>query len=93
MLLIPCPWCGRRDESEFKYGGEAHITRPKDPQALSDAAWADYVFMRANPSGRFLERWVHSAGCRRWFNVVRDTTSNAILGSYKMGEAPPEAEG
>ena len=93
MLLIPCPWCGPRDESEFKYGGEAHITRPQDPQALSDAAWADYVFMRANPKGRFLERWVHSAGCRRWFNVVRDTTSNAIHGSYKIGEAPPEAGG
>ena len=44
MLLIPCPWCGPRDEIEFKYGGEAHIARPLDPAALSDAEWADEVF-------------------------------------------------
>ncbi|MGZ8625813.1 MAG: sarcosine oxidase subunit delta, partial [Actinomycetota bacterium] len=24
MLLIPCPWCGPRDEVEFRYGGQAH---------------------------------------------------------------------
>jgi hypothetical protein len=24
MLLIPCPWCGPRDASEFTCGGEAH---------------------------------------------------------------------
>lgn len=86
MLLIPCPWCGPRDESEFKYGGEAHIQRPLQPDALDDAAWGDYVFMRDNPAGVFRERWVHSAGCRRWFNVARDTLTNAILASYKMSE-------
>lgn len=89
MLLIPCPWCGPRDETEFKYGGEAHITRPADPDALSDAEWADYLFMRANPKGLHRERWVHGAGCRRWFNVARDTVTNEIFASYKMGETPP----
>lgn len=89
MLLIPCPWCGNRDESEFKYGGEAHITRPADPDALSDAEWADYLFLRKNTKGPFLERWVHAAGCRRWFNVARDTVSNRIHRSYKIGEQPP----
>ena len=29
-MLIPCPWCGNRDESEFSYGGEAHLERPQD---------------------------------------------------------------
>ena len=52
MLQIDCPWCGPRDESEFAYGGEAHIKRPANPDALSDAEWADYLFMRANPRGR-----------------------------------------
>jgi len=28
MLRIECPWCGLRDEPEFTYGGESHITRP-----------------------------------------------------------------
>ena len=51
MLLIPCPWCGERDETEFRCGGEAHIARPQQPAALSDDQWADYLFMRSNPRG------------------------------------------
>ena len=93
MLLISCPWCGERDESEFSYGGEAHIARPENPDALSDAEWADYLFMRKNPKGRHMERWVHAHGCRRWFNVVRDTVTHKIAGSYKMGETPPDEGG
>ena len=90
MLLIPCPWCGPRDASEFHYGGEAHIIRPTAPEALSDADWADYLFMRTNTKGVFLERWVHSQGCRRWFNAARDTVSDRILAIYGMDEAPPK---
>ena len=92
MLLIKCPWCGARDETEFHCGGEAHIVRPEQPDQLDDAAWADYLFMRGNPKGRYAERWVHSAGCRRWFNVIRGTTSHRILAVYKPGEKPPNLE-
>ena len=49
MLLIDCPYCGTRDQSEFSYGGEAHIVRPLKPDSLSDEEWADYLFMRTNP--------------------------------------------
>ncbi|MGE5094790.1 MAG: sarcosine oxidase subunit delta, partial [Betaproteobacteria bacterium] len=28
MLLIPCPWCGPREEIEFSYGGQAHVAYP-----------------------------------------------------------------
>jgi heterotetrameric sarcosine oxidase delta subunit len=76
MLLIECPWCGPRDEVEFRYGGQAGVAYPNDPEALDDAAWAAFVFFRDNPKGPFAERWVHSAGCRRWFNVVRDTLTH-----------------
>lgn len=89
MLLIPCPWCGERDETEFAYGGEAHIARPKSPESLTDAAWADYLYMRKNPKGPHFERWFHANGCRRWFNVARNTATNRITGSYRMGEPPP----
>lgn len=89
MLIIHCPWCGPRSQTEFAYGGEAHIARPLNPETLSDAEWADYVFMRKNPKGRHLEQWGHAMGCRRWFNVERDTATYAIKGSYKMGEEPP----
>ncbi|MGQ5635966.1 MULTISPECIES: sarcosine oxidase subunit alpha family protein [unclassified Streptomyces] len=90
MLLIPCPWCGPRDEAEFHYGGQAHVPYPEDPAALTDEEWARYLFFRDNPKGPFAERWSHAAGCRRWFNAVRDTSTNEILAVYKVGEPRPE---
>ena len=48
MFLINCPYCGERDQQEFKAGGEAHIERPKQPTELSDDEWAEYLFMRKN---------------------------------------------
>ncbi|WP_290649513.1 sarcosine oxidase subunit delta [Aquisalimonas sp.] len=92
MLLIPCPWCGPRDESEFSYGGEAHIARPREPESLSDAEWADYQFMRTNPCGWHREQWLHAHGCRRWFNVERNTATYAIRAAYRLDEAPPHRE-
>lgn len=89
MLLIKCPWCGQRDESEFSYAGEAHIARPLDTENLSDEAWADYLFMRKNTKGLHREQWLHAAGCRRYFNLERDTVTYRISGSYKIGEQPP----
>lgn len=91
MLLIACPWCGPRDESEFSCGGEAHIVRPKRPDRLDDVQWADYLFMRQNPKGPHREIWMHAHGCRRWFNVARDTVSHEILAVYRIGEKPPAA--
>lgn len=79
MLLIQCPWCGARDEAEFSYGGEADIARPQQPEAVSDEAWGDYLFMRKNPMGPLREQWVHSHGCGRWFVVERDTRNYEIL--------------
>ncbi|SDF89430.1 sarcosine oxidase subunit delta [Limimonas halophila] len=92
MLLIPCPYCGERSENEFGYGGEAHKVRPENPEQLSDADWNDYVFLQKNTKGTYYERWVHSHGCRRWFNVARDTLTNEVLAVYPMGEQPPEVE-
>ncbi|HUQ78203.1 MAG TPA: sarcosine oxidase subunit delta [Patescibacteria group bacterium] len=79
MLLITCPHCGPRDETEFRYGGQAGVAYPRDPDALDDDAWARYVFFRDNPNGAFAERWVHAAGCRRWFDAVRDTVTHRFL--------------
>jgi sarcosine oxidase subunit delta len=85
MQLIECPWCGGREEVEFHYGGQAHIAYPTDPAALTDEQWAQYVFFRDNPKGAFNERWVHSAGCRRWFNATRDTATHRLLAVYRPG--------
>ena len=78
MLLIRCPWCGDRNETEFQYGGQAHVRHPEDPHALDDQQWGRYLFVRDNPRGQFAERWSHSAGCRRWFNIRRDTATNEM---------------
>jgi heterotetrameric sarcosine oxidase delta subunit len=79
VLLIPCPWCGERDEIEFSYGGQGGVPYPADPAALSDEEWAGFLFVRDNPKGRFAERWVHTQGCRRWFELVRDTFTHEIV--------------
>ena len=76
-----------RPEAEFRHAGEAHIARPVG--AVTDAAWADFLYHRANPRGVIAERWRHLHGCGRFFNVLRDTVSDRILGSYKPGEARP----
>ena len=93
MLVITCPHCGPREESEFSCGGEAHIARPLAENSLTDAEFADYLFLRDNPKGVFLERWRHAAGCRRWFNVVRDTVTHEIIEVYAMGSLPASKAG
>ncbi len=86
MLLIECPWCGERDESEFSYAGEAHIARPLETEKLSDRQWADYLFMRKNAKGLHREQWLHAAGCRRYFNAERDTVSYRITATFADSE-------
>lgn len=89
MLLLDCPWCGPREETEFRYGGQAHVAYPAEPSALSDVEWAGYLFLRDNPKGLFAERWCHTIACRRWFNVVRHTVTNEIVAVYRPGEPCP----
>ncbi|MGH8249408.1 MAG: sarcosine oxidase subunit delta [Steroidobacteraceae bacterium] len=85
MLLIDCPYCGKRPELEFAYGGQAHIARPAE---LSDQQWADYLYLRSNPRGPHAERWRHVHGCGRFFNAVRDTTTDQFSVTYRIGERP-----
>lgn len=90
MLLIECPYCGPRAEIEFHCGGEGHIARPGPHDEVTDEAWADYLFYRANPKAEHRERWLHSAGCGRWFNVARDTVTHKVAAIYLMGDQRPE---
>jgi sarcosine oxidase, subunit delta len=89
MLLIHCPYCGERPESEFAYGGEAHIARPTDPSSLSDDEWAAFLYMRSNTKGVHAERWRHARGCNRFFNALRDTTTDRFLAFYRTGTPRP----
>ena len=77
MLLIPCPWCGPRNQIEFTYGGDATVRRPA-PEA-PEAEWMRYVYVRDNPCGPHDELWLHSAGCRRGsrFGATRARTRSS----------------
>jgi heterotetrameric sarcosine oxidase delta subunit len=85
MMLISCPYCGPRDVTEFSYGGDADVRQPIG--AATDADWSAYVYLRDNPRGPHDELWQHSAGCRRWIRVTRDTLTHDVLGS-----APAKAQ-
>lgn len=87
MMLIECPWCGPRPESEFHCGGTSHIQRPA--LDCSDAEWGDYLFGRANPCGVHAERWRHTYGCSQWFNLARDTRTHTVLAVYGMCDPMP----
>jgi sarcosine oxidase subunit delta len=90
MLLIPCPYCGPRPELEFRYGGEAHVVRAEVPSEVDVDAWGDFLYVRRNARGPHAERWRHIHGCGRFFNAVRDTTTDFFLASYKAGEKRPD---
>ncbi len=87
MLRICCPHCGLRDEVEFSFGGPSHMTRPG--AEVTDQVWADYLYNRDNPKGLHHERWCHTCGCGRWFNVARHTVTHEIHAVYLMGESRP----
>jgi len=89
MLLIRCPYCEMdRPEPEFRYGGQAHLTRPAT--SAGEEEWAAFLFLRANDKGAHAERWRHAAGCGNLFNCVRDTVSDKISVTYKAGQTQPD---
>ena len=70
MLLIPCPWCGPRDEVEFHYGGQAHVAYPDGPRgALRRASGPGTCSSATTPRVPSPSAGCHAAGCRRWFNA------------------------
>lgn len=77
MMQLACPWCGHRNVSEFRYMGEL-LDRP-DPATTTREEWRSYLYMRRNPAGRLEEGWYHRAGCRQFFEAVRDTTNNTVF--------------
>jgi heterotetrameric sarcosine oxidase delta subunit len=76
MFLIPCPHCGPRNVSEFRYVG-ARRTRP-DPQTVTPVQWRAYLYEHDNVAGLSVESWYHTFGCRRFVSVERHTVTNAV---------------
>ena len=87
MLQIKCPWCGLREGVEFHYHGEAHITRPSHEEENLEN-WVGYMYERENTAGWQRDLWSHDAGCGRYFNVIRNSITDEIADTYKIGEKP-----
>lgn len=76
MMLVPCPWCGPRNATEFRYGGAAGA-RP-DPVSATPQQWREYLYTQRNPLGWSREGWYHRAGCRRHITIERHTGTNEV---------------
>ena len=85
MLRIPCPWCGDRDETEFRYRGDASVTRPDADAGLE--AFAAYVYERDNVRGWHQEWWLHAGGCRKLLRVERHTLTHEIRAAAPAEES------
>src|SRR5262249_62082072 len=86
MILLPCPWCGPRDASEFGHVGES-LPRP-DPAAASPEQWRSYLYLRANTCGWVVETWYHRLSCRRFIKVERHTETNETRQTRPAPHAP-----
>lgn len=87
MQIFPCPFCGPRDETEFHFAVEAGHARPEPAGEVSDADWADYLYLYKAPKGASCEVWLHTT-CGEYFLMTRDTLSRDVLSA----EALPGAE-
>ncbi len=74
MIALPCPWCGDRNVSEFRYVSEV-VSRP-DPATATPQQWRDYLYQRGNERGWVTEWWYHRAGCQQYFTIDRDTATD-----------------
>ena len=74
MLLIPCPHCGPRNQSDLRLLGEA-VPRP-NPNTATRAEWGAYLYLRDNPADWVTETWYCRSGCRQYFTVERHQATN-----------------
>jgi sarcosine oxidase, subunit delta len=79
VILLPCPYCGPRNVSEFRYVGE--LSARPDPNATSVEEWRTFLYTRLNPASWTTETWFHRAGCRQHFVVERHTVTNEVRAS------------
>jgi len=84
MLLIPCPHCGARDESEFDYGGRA-LALPS--LAASAADWHQALHLGNDSEDCVDEYWYHGAGCECWIQLRRNLSTHEFTAAGNHIEA------
>jgi len=76
MLLIPCPHCGERDESEFDYGGRALALPALD---ASGDEWHQALHLGNDSEDCVDEYWYHAGGCECWIRLRRSLSNHAFV--------------
>ncbi|RZV44236.1 MAG: sarcosine oxidase subunit delta [Acidimicrobiales bacterium] len=84
MLLVPCPNCGPRNQSDLRLVGES-ISRP-DPNTASREEWGAYLYLRENVADWQTETWYCRAGCRTYFKAERNTATNEFRNPPMPGD-------
>jgi heterotetrameric sarcosine oxidase delta subunit len=90
MILLPCPYCGPRSVSEFRYVGE--VSERPDPNETGVEEWRAFLYARNNPAGWTTETWFHSAGCRQHLVAERHTVTNEVRASRLPEAQLPEGQ-
>ena len=89
-MLIPCPFCGARDLTEFSYLGDGGVPRPDPAGEGALERFVDAVYVRNNPAGLHVELWYHALGCRSWIRVTRYTKTHEISAAeYAQARGAP----
>ncbi len=94
-MLIPCPWCGPRDEREFDFGGsDAKFPSIGTPRDSTTDTWYEAVHIRENARGDTRELWYHLSGCERWICLTRDSVTHEFTNASTsdQGEHPGESD-
>ncbi len=74
MILVPCPHCGPRNMGDLRLVGES-VARP-DPNTTTPEEWGEYLYLRDNVADWQVETWYCRSGCRRYFKLERNTSTN-----------------
>ena len=88
MQRFPCPFCGPRDEREFRYVADAGKRRPDTSAPVSDAVWSEYLHAQKNLRGEATEIWVHLT-CQEAFQMTRNTVTMDVLSSAALRKDRP----
>jgi heterotetrameric sarcosine oxidase delta subunit len=83
MQIFKCPFCGTRNETEFRYTGQVGKLRPEPANQIEEGEWAKYVHFTENVRGPSREIWTHMT-CGEVFFMTRDSQTMRVLATEAL---------